>query len=88
MPPTKTKARPVDEDERLVSKLEVLDRVGVTFPTIWKWMQIGKFPRGREVNGETMWVASELNHWIQPTTASIEGDPAVPNPKLAKGWGR
>jgi hypothetical protein len=31
---------------RLLSKLEVLDRVGVTYPTIWSWMGDGLFPLG------------------------------------------
>jgi predicted DNA-binding transcriptional regulator AlpA len=30
---------------RLLSKGEMLDKVGVTYPTIWKLMRDGAFPR-------------------------------------------
>jgi prophage regulatory protein len=50
---------------RVLSKREVLDRLGVTFPTIWKWMRAGKFPRARELGpGKSCWVESEINEWI------------------------
>lgn len=69
--PAKTKhrhltAKPGDEAEppRLIGKPEVLDRVGVTFATIWKWQREGTFPRGREVGGKTLWVEDEINEWV------------------------
>ena len=34
---------------RLISKGEVLGRTGLSYPTIWQWMQNGKFPRSRDV---------------------------------------
>jgi predicted DNA-binding transcriptional regulator AlpA len=49
---------------RLLSKPEVLDRVGVTFPTIWKWMREGKFPRSRECGAKACWIESEVESWI------------------------
>jgi prophage regulatory protein len=49
---------------RLISKPEVLDRVGVSFPTIWKWMQVGKFPRSRELGGKVAWLEHEISAWI------------------------
>ena len=49
---------------RLISKPEVLDRVGVTFPTIWKWMLEGTFPRSRELGGKVAWLEHEISAWI------------------------
>jgi prophage regulatory protein len=49
---------------RLISKPEVLDRVGVTYPTIWTWMREGKFPRSREIGGKVAWIESEVEEWI------------------------
>jgi prophage regulatory protein len=49
---------------RLISKPEVLDRVGVTFPTIWAWMQVGKFPRSRQLGGKVAWLEHEISAWI------------------------
>ena len=50
---------------RLPSKYEVIDRVGVTYVTLWKWMREGKFPRSRELHGKSAWIASEVEEWIQ-----------------------
>jgi predicted DNA-binding transcriptional regulator AlpA len=49
---------------RLLSKPEVLDRVALTFPTIWKLMRENKFPRGRIVGGKTCWIEAEVEAWI------------------------
>lgn len=50
---------------RFITRGEVLDRVGVSFVTVWKWMRSDMFPRGREVGGRTMWIETEVERWIQ-----------------------
>jgi predicted DNA-binding transcriptional regulator AlpA len=70
-----SKKKKVVEDDRLISKPEVLDRVGVTFPTVWNWMRENKFPRSRMVNGKTVWLSSEIDQWIADRPASrLKGD--------------
>jgi predicted DNA-binding transcriptional regulator AlpA len=54
----------VEAEVRLLSKPEVLGRVALTFPTIWKLMREGKFPRGRVLGGKTVWLESEIGAWI------------------------
>lgn len=49
---------------RLITKPELLDRIGVTYPTIWQWMRAGKFPRSRELGGKAAWIESEVDEWI------------------------
>jgi predicted DNA-binding transcriptional regulator AlpA len=49
---------------RLISKGEVLAITGVTFPTIWSWMRAGTFPRSRIVGGKSMWLSTEVEHWL------------------------
>jgi predicted DNA-binding transcriptional regulator AlpA len=49
---------------RLLDKGEVTAIANVTFPTIWSWMQRGKFPRGRIVGGKTQWLSSDIEAWI------------------------
>jgi predicted DNA-binding transcriptional regulator AlpA len=61
---TKTKVKRKVKAVRLLSKPEVLDRVEATFPSVWKWMQQGRFPRSRDVDGETRWLESEIDEWI------------------------
>lgn len=50
---------------RLLSKAEVLERVGRTFPTIWQWMREGRFPPARDLGGRPAWVESEVTEWIK-----------------------
>lgn len=62
---------------RLISKPEVLDRVGVTYPTIWAWMREGRFPRSRELGGKAAWIESEINEWIaNRPVRRLKGDAA------------
>ena len=49
---------------RLMPKPKVLEAVGVTYPTLWKWMREGKFPRSRQVGGKTAWIEAEVEAWI------------------------
>ena len=49
---------------RLLSKHEVLDRVGVTYVTLWNWMRAGTFPRSRVLGGKTCWLESDFDAWV------------------------
>jgi predicted DNA-binding transcriptional regulator AlpA len=49
---------------RLLDKAEVLEITRVSFPTIWKWMRAGTFPRARIVGGKSMWLSSEIDAWL------------------------
>jgi predicted DNA-binding transcriptional regulator AlpA len=49
---------------RLLSKVEVLDRVGVSYPTLWHWMRAGTFPRSRALGASTVWIAAEVEAWM------------------------
>jgi len=49
---------------RLLSRKEMLERVPMSYPTIWAWMRDGKFPRGREIGGKIAWIEAEIDKWI------------------------
>jgi predicted DNA-binding transcriptional regulator AlpA len=50
---------------RLLSKGEMLDKVGVTYPTIWKLMREGAFPRAVVVGGgKNFWLEHEIDDYI------------------------
>jgi predicted DNA-binding transcriptional regulator AlpA len=50
---------------RLLSRIEVCARIGVSYPTIWKWMREGRFPRSRVMNdGKICWIESDVEKWI------------------------
>jgi len=71
------RARRAKPSARLLSKAEVVERVGLTYPTIWKWMRGGKFPRARELGGKIAWLESDVERWINglPVT-KLKGDGA------------
>jgi len=50
---------------RLIDKAELLRRIPVSFPTIWKMMREGKFPNSRLAGGKAMWFENEVDDWIR-----------------------
>ena len=55
---------PSKKGARLLSRREVVDRTGLSYPTLWSWMRAGKFPRSRVVGGKIAWLESEIERWI------------------------
>jgi predicted DNA-binding transcriptional regulator AlpA len=49
---------------RLLSKGEMLDKVAVTYPTIWKLMRQGAFPRSVVIGGKVAWLEHEVDEFI------------------------
>ena len=50
---------------------EVLDRVGVSRPTIYRWVAAGEFPKQISVGGNTVvWVESAVSSWMEDQMAS------------------
>jgi prophage regulatory protein len=51
--------------QRVLLKPEVCERVGLSFPTIWKLMREDKFPRSRVLGDQKVcWIESEIEDWI------------------------
>jgi prophage regulatory protein len=62
---------------RLLSRREVMERVGVSYPTLWSWMRENKFPRSREIGGKVAWLESEVDKWITDLpVVQLKGDVA------------
>jgi prophage regulatory protein len=50
---------------QLLQKWEMLRRVGLSFPTVWKMMRAGTFPRSRTVGPQKrVWIENEIEAWI------------------------
>ena len=49
---------------QLLTRREVVALVGLTYPSIWLMMREGRFPRSRVVGGKSMWVAGEIDAWV------------------------
>jgi predicted DNA-binding transcriptional regulator AlpA len=65
--PNKPLPPPVDPrdpaDIILIGKAELLQRAPITFTSIWRMSQTGRFPRGRVIGNRTVWVKSEVDAW-------------------------
>jgi len=51
-------------DVRLLSKAEVCAVANRSFPTIWKMMRAGMFPRARVSGAKSFWLSTEVENWI------------------------
>jgi prophage regulatory protein len=49
---------------KLLSRKDVLERVPLSYASIWKKMQAGEFPRSRDIGGKIAWIESEIDEWI------------------------
>ena len=63
---------------RLLSRREVMDITGVSYPTLWAWMRAGRFPRARAIGAlKVAWLESEISAWINDLpTKRLKGDVA------------
>ena len=65
--------------ERLLSRVEVCDLVGLSYPTVWAKMQRGEFPRsvalGTHPRSGVRWRLSAIEKWIADLpVAPLKGD--------------
>jgi prophage regulatory protein len=49
---------------RLISRRELLDRIPLSYPSLWKMMREGTFPRSRSLGGKVAWIEAEVDAWI------------------------
>jgi len=62
---------------RMLDKSEVLSIAGVSFSTLWTWMQQDAFPHGYVAGGKTMWRSDEVTAWVEALQLRrIKGDVA------------
>jgi predicted DNA-binding transcriptional regulator AlpA len=63
---------------RLLDKATVMAIAGASFPTIWKMMRDGRFPRSRIFGGRSMWLSNEIDAWLANLPRRpLKGDAAV-----------
>ena len=54
------------ENRKYWRKKQVTREVGVTYSTIWRWEQLGLFPKRRQLGpGTVAWVADEVIDWLE-----------------------
>jgi predicted DNA-binding transcriptional regulator AlpA len=50
---------------KFLSKRQVLDRIPLTYPTIWQLMRRDRFPRSFLVAGRVVWLEHEIIDWMK-----------------------
>jgi predicted DNA-binding transcriptional regulator AlpA len=59
----------------LLSRKQLLERIPLSYPTVWKLMQRGEFPRSRSVGGKIMWLEREVAEWAEALpVVQLKGD--------------
>ena len=63
---TKTKTANAKNDKSLIFRGELIDRLGLSYSTIWAMMRRGEFPSPLELSdGIVCWPSREVDRWIQ-----------------------
>jgi len=63
---------------RLLSRKQLLERVPLSFGTIWAKMRAGQFPRSYDIGGKSAWLESEVESWIRSRPLrALKGDAPV-----------
>lgn len=68
-------------DDRLLRIDEVMERVGGSRSSIYRWEKVGRFPARRRIGSQAVgWLASEIEEWIasRPVGGPGGGTGAVP----------
>ena len=64
---------------------EVAEIVAMGTSTILSWEKSGKFPKALRLSpGKRVWLASEIDHWIQQFSMDRFGSPAAENKQESK----
>jgi predicted DNA-binding transcriptional regulator AlpA len=54
----------IQSGAQLLERKELIAKVKLTYPTIWKQMREGTFPHSRAIGGKVVWVEAEVDEWI------------------------
>lgn len=64
-----TQAAPAADPTRFLRIKDVLDRVPVSRPTIYRLMKKDEFPKCVTIGCSSLWLESEVNAWMQEKIA-------------------
>jgi predicted DNA-binding transcriptional regulator AlpA len=77
----KRKSQSTNLDRRLIGKAELCRRLGVTYPTVWRWINAGYFPPGMQLgagepgSAKLAWWDDVVDAWIAARPVQqVKGD--------------
>jgi prophage regulatory protein len=53
------------EKDKLIKMKDVMDRIPLSRPSIYRLVKEEKFPKYIKIGGGTFWLESDINSWIQ-----------------------
>jgi prophage regulatory protein len=56
---------PAVDDSRMLRLPAVMDRTGISRPTIYRLMQKGEFPKAAKIGGSSVWPEREVTAYIE-----------------------
>jgi predicted DNA-binding transcriptional regulator AlpA len=75
LPNSRNHQRTPKPGDRLLDKPEVLERVRVSYATVWGWMCEGRFPRPLAVSAKSLWLESEVLEFLtHAPSRRLKGD--------------
>jgi len=61
-----------DKPMRFLRANEVIAKVGLSRPTIWRMERDGEFPRRRKLTGYSVaWLESEIEEWMESRVEEV-----------------
>ena len=60
-------------DNRIIRKPELFEKIGLSDATIWRMERAGRFPKRVQLGGNSVgWLESEISQWISDRAAERE----------------
>ena len=83
------KATEADADRLLLTGKEIRHALGISAPTLWRWIKGGQFPRQILIGSLSRWRKDEVEAWLSAKAQSPAGHDVVrPGPRKGRSRGR
>ncbi|MCW5692278.1 MAG: helix-turn-helix domain-containing protein [Pseudolabrys sp.] len=70
--------------ERWLKRKELELYLGVSYPTIWKWVRASKFPAATDLNGMPRWSLKAVDAWLEAQPQRAAKAPALSSSSKTK----
>jgi prophage regulatory protein len=77
------------EEKRFLRVAEVMKKVGLSQPTLWRMMKKGAFPKSRQLGeGSVAWYEHEIDEWMEsrPVGKRCTGADFALRKRLGSNW--
>jgi predicted DNA-binding transcriptional regulator AlpA len=54
----------LDGNPKLLAKRQVLELLGCSANSLWRWVRAGRFPKGKMLGSKTVWLSTEVEAFV------------------------